>query len=165
LAYVQYQNPPQRGSGFTLIELVIVVIIVAVLGAIALPRFARSIDIHRAETAAKRIVHDLNLARESARAQSASVTVSFDPASDAYTMSGQSDLDHANQQYAVSLRESPFHADLVSAVFDGDAEVVFDGYGLPDSGGTIVLETGHQEVVVELAAETGRSDITASGGK
>ena len=51
-----------RSSAFTLVELIIVVLIIGIIAAVAVPRFSESLMYHRAEAAAKRIQVDLGLA-------------------------------------------------------------------------------------------------------
>lgn len=164
MPYVRYSNLASRKRGFTIIELAIVIVILAVLSAIALPRVAHSIEIHRADTAAQRVLRDLHLARELAQAQSAALTVQFDVANNAYTLNGQNHLDHADQAYTVLLSNNPFRAEIIQADFGGDTTVELDGYGMPDTGGTVTIRAGRRTVTVELDADTGLATITSSGG-
>ena len=59
-------------SGFTLIELVMVLAIIGLITAIAAPRYAASLARYRAESAARRVAADLALARREAAASSSS---------------------------------------------------------------------------------------------
>jgi len=45
---------------------------------------------------------------------------------------------------------------IQSADFDGDAEIIFDAYGNPDSGGTLVIGAGERQITLSVDAETGR---------
>lgn len=147
-----------RGSrAFSLGELLIVVAVTAILAAIAVPRFGSSIAIHRADAAAQRIVADLELARSRARMTSATVQILFNAAGNSYELVGLMDLDHSSENYVVSLAEEPYLARINSAVFDGDGEVLFDGYGAPDSSGTVVIQVGDEVRQVILDANTGRA--------
>jgi general secretion pathway protein H len=148
-----------RSAGFTLIELVIVVMIAAVMTGIAVGRYGQALARYRADSAARRIVADLALARSEAKTTGSNVTVSFDPVSNQYQISTIPGLNNAASGYSVALGETPYHSSLVSAVLGGDAAVVFNGHGVPDSGGTVVVQSGATERTVSLSADTGRATI------
>src|SRR5688500_12739493 len=61
------RRPDGRARGFSLIELVLVVATIAVLSAIAVPKYADAMNRYRVDLAAKRVVADFALARSSAR--------------------------------------------------------------------------------------------------
>ncbi|MCK4343311.1 MAG: prepilin-type N-terminal cleavage/methylation domain-containing protein, partial [Phycisphaerae bacterium] len=149
--------------GFTLLELVMVVAIVAILASVALPRFANTLGRHRIEAAARRVAGDLNLARRQARLSSSDQNVVFDVSAESYQLPGLADLDHPTTGYEVQLDEQPYEVEILSAVFDADAEIIFDGYGIPDSGGSVVLVGGGYQITISVDAESGLAS-TQSGG-
>lgn len=142
---------------FSLIELIFVLAIIGILTALAVPRFGSSIAFQRADMAADRIVADLSLARERAVTTSSSLTVQFKPGSNAYALQGMQHLDRSGDAYDVDLSAEPYEATLVSADFGGDTEVVFDGYGVPDSGGTVIIQVGGETRTITLDAVTARA--------
>ncbi len=142
---------------FSLIELIVVVVVTAILAAIAVPRFGNSMAIHRVDTAAQRIAADLTLAQRRARMTSASQRVVFKPADDTYELIGVNHMDHVDQAYVVSLAAAPYRVEIVSADFGGDSEVNFDGYGAPDSGGTVIIRVGDFLRQIDLDADTGKA--------
>jgi len=148
-----------NANGFSLIELILVVAIVAVLAATAAPRYANALANYQAEVAARRIVADLDLARAEARSAGASRTVTFDVPASTLTITGLADMDRPAEKYTVNLTEEPYHATLVSVNFGGDAKVVFNGYGEPDSGGTVVVRSGHRQITVTLGGDAGKAEI------
>jgi prepilin-type N-terminal cleavage/methylation domain-containing protein len=148
--------------GFSLIELIMVVCILAIMSAVAVPRFAQGRVRFRADAAALRVAGDLKLARQRARQVSASQTVSFDVAVGTYSLTGLADLDHPAATYAVRLREPPYEVEMVSVDFGGDAQLIFDGWGVPDSGGTLVLRGADCAKTITVAAGTGQVTITES---
>jgi len=97
-----------------------VVVIMATLSAIALPRFANAVGNQRLENAGRRVVADLMLARQQAMMRSASVTVTFTTSTDSYQLAGVPHLDRPAEVYEVSLAEDPYQAEIVSAVFGAD---------------------------------------------
>ena len=55
------------GGGFSLLELVVVMVIVAILAAIATPRYGKAVARYRTASAARKIAADLTFARKRAR--------------------------------------------------------------------------------------------------
>ena len=158
---------PQRAShrAFSLIELMIVIAIISVVGAIALPRYSNSLQQYRATLAAKRISTDLQLAQSRARSLSASRTVTFTFAGSSYQLAGETDLKSAGSTYTVQLGDSPYFATVTSAQFGavasvGTASVTFNGFGMPSAAGSITLSRGKRHPkTITLAAQTGAISI------
>jgi len=135
---------------FTLIELVVVVIVIGILAGIAVPRFYGSYQNRRVEAAAYRVRRDLVLAQRQARTASADRTVSFDVDAESYTIAGVAHLDRAGTDYEVQLDGPPYEVQIIAVDLDGDDEVTFDGFGMPDSGGTIVVGTLDDQQTITL---------------
>lgn len=148
-----------RQRAFTLLELVLVLAIITVLAAIAVPRYTAAQQNFRAAAAARRLVADLGLARSRARAQSNSQTVVFNLASSQYQMPGVPDLRNPANTYTVLLGGAPYQARLVSVTFGGTSQVTFDGYGMPNCGGTVVLSAGGVQRTVVLDANSGKANV------
>lgn len=146
---------PRVGRAFSLHELVIVLAIITVLGAIAVPRYSSAISRQRAESAAKRIAADLNMARQRAVHGSQGTTVTF--TGSGYVITGARHLDHWAQVYQVDLDADPYKARILAAEFGGDAVVKFDIHGSPDSGGAVVVSAGGWQHTVTLSESTGES--------
>ena len=144
---------------FTYIELVTVVIIIAILGAIVAPRFVASLSFHRVEAAARRIKTDLELARQHARTTGASQTVKFLPETDSYILIGMDHLDHPDQTYSVDISAVPYEATIVSAVFGAAAVLIFDGYGVPSTAGDVVVQAGASKRTISVDPVTGKVTI------
>jgi prepilin-type N-terminal cleavage/methylation domain-containing protein len=144
---------------FTLAELVIVVLIIGILAASTGPRFSDAVHAFRADAAAKRIKLDLELVQRYARMKTASKTVQFSIANNSYTVPGMPGLDHASADYVVHLSDTSYATTLVSADLGGDANVVFNGYGVPDSGGTAVIRSGEYSRTISLDATSGKVTI------
>src|SRR3954468_24220391 len=94
---------PRRALAFSLFELLFVIAIIAIVAAMAMPRYGRSVARYRAECAAKRVAADLALARSTAKAVSAERIVTFNTVAGSYTLGAVRHLDHSSAPYTVTL--------------------------------------------------------------
>jgi len=129
---------------------VVVLTIIGVLAAIAVPRYAEADARQRVDAAARRIVADLALARAKAYTSGETVTVTFDGPADLLLGPGMTSLDKSSSDYTVDFAEAPYRAQLIAADFGGVPAVNFDGYGMPDSGGSVVVKVGRYTKTVVL---------------
>jgi prepilin-type N-terminal cleavage/methylation domain-containing protein len=146
--------------GFTLVELVLVAAIIAVLSAVALPRYSSSLANFRVKTAARRIAVDIATAQAHARAASASKRIDFSPGEPTYTVVGIAGLSGA-ATYTVNLADEPYRCGLkvtYSAAGSGN-RITFNGYGWPDRGATFEVTSGSAKRTVTLDATTGATSI------
>ncbi len=146
-------------GGFSLFELMIVLAILAIVGAMVVPRYAAASGRYRADLAARRIVADLELVRTRAKVSGASLTAIFSPPDNRYRIPGISAPNHPTSAYIVELDEAPYRAQIVSANFGNLKRVTFDGWGLPDNGGTVVVRVGVTDRTVVLDADTGKASV------
>ena len=142
----------QSRSGFTLVEVVTVALVLGILAAAAAPAFVGSLMYHRVESAAVRLKNDLELARQTAITKSATHSLQFTTAT-AYRITNLDSLDHPGQPYQVDLAEAPYTVDVPSVDFSGLTSVDFNGHGIPSSAGTIVLQAGEHGRQVDLDAQ------------
>jgi prepilin-type N-terminal cleavage/methylation domain-containing protein len=171
IAHPTYRSPRQAlanfgnrisscAAGFTVIELVVVMLVMSILAAAATPAFIDSLLFHRVESAARRVKADLELARHTARLTSAAQAVTF--SGNTYTLSaGVDSFDVPGTSYVVDLSASPYELSSVAADFAGDPEITFDGYGTASSGGAVVLGTRNHECTVTLDAANGSVTISS----
>jgi prepilin-type N-terminal cleavage/methylation domain-containing protein len=86
--------------GFTLVELVVVVLLIGIMAGIAGPRYGQSLASFRADCAARRIAADLRLAAYYAQRSSVAETVDFDAATHSYAFSGMRHVDRPRASLA-----------------------------------------------------------------
>lgn len=145
--------------GFTLVELIIVIFIVGILAAAAMPASARLVERYRADAAAQRIVADVARTQSLAYSTSTTQTMVFTVAQNRYQILGLRDLDKAAATYTVNLSNEPYRVTLVSANFSGTSQVVFNGYGQPAAGGTVVISVGGLQRTITVDATSGKGSI------
>ncbi len=147
--------------GVTAVELVVVVLILAILAAAAAPRYVDNLMRARVDAAARRIVADLAAAQARARATSGNQTVTFvvPPQGSQYRIVGMNDPDHPGTAYAVDLAASPYQVTLNAVNLGNDTTLVFNGYGVPDSSGTIVVQAGNYTKTVTIDSSTGMARV------
>ncbi len=155
----RYDNHRNNARAFSLLELVMIIAIIAIVSAIAVPRYGNSLARYHAEVTARRVVADLGLAQAMARTTTSAVTVTFEVQNNRYELQGVEAADDPGQDASLTLSAPPYYAQLVAAVFGGDEVVIFDGYGMPDSGGSVDITAGGVTKTIQLDPETGRAVV------
>ena len=147
------------GRAFTLIELVLVLVIIGIMGAIAMPKYASAVSRYRADAAARRIASDLGYARSLAIATSTSTSVQFHCDTSTYQIAAVADPDHGGV-FTVALANDPYLASFSSATAVSNAFIVtYNGYGIPTSTPTIVVTSGSTSRTVTIAPDIGTATV------
>ena len=149
----------RSASAFTLAEVTIVIFIIALLAAVAIPRYALAEARYRVAMAEQRILADLALAQAVAKTSSAGQSVSFNVASNNYQMTGYAGPLGGTVQstYTVSLAADPYQATLVSASFNSTTQLTYTRFGQPSSGGTVVVQVGAYQKTITVDPNTGKA--------
>ncbi len=148
-----------RMRGFSLLELVLVLGILVTISAIVVPRYGTAVARYRADATARRVVADLGFARAMAYETSRIQVVDFKLWSDQVVIPFAAGLDSASSFYVTNLRDEPYRGRLVYASFAGDPIVVFNIYGIPDSGGEVIIGVGNTQRRIVLDADTGEASV------
>lgn len=148
-----------RARGFSLLELLLVLGILVTFAGLAIPRYGDAVFRHQADLAARRVVTDLRQAQSYAKTTSSTCTVSYYVDTEQYQLTNVPSFDGQPGDYIVDLSVDPYHAKLTSADFGGATQVIFNGWGLPNSAGTVIIEVGSEQRTVVVDGETGEVTI------
>jgi prepilin-type N-terminal cleavage/methylation domain-containing protein len=148
-----------RGRGFTLTELLIVVMLIAVLAAVAIPMALDTDDI-QASAAARKITGDLQYAQNQAIATQTPITVTFSASGDSYQLSNASGIlvhpiNKSSYVVSFSTQRELSRVDVLSADFGGTSAVTFDEMGAPGAGGSVAIQAGARTLTLNVADVTG----------
>ena len=148
----------RKASGFTFVELALVVAIFAIVGAIAVPRFSNAAVRYKLDVAAKRLISDVELAQQEAIATSSTCTLTFNYFASSYTITRLDDAGSTITVASVSLSSSPYDLTGIAASIAGNIStpIKFDGYGKPNGSGTIQLRVKSEKRILKLDGISGK---------
>jgi Tfp pilus assembly protein FimT len=131
--------------------------VIAVLAAIAAPRYAMASARYRADWTARRIAADIGLAQTLAGATGSSKTVHFSVQDNTVQVIGASGLDGASTStYRVALSDPPYEARLMSVTLPNSTDIAFNGWGQVNHGGTVVLRVGQEQRTLTVDGSSGK---------
>ena len=145
-------------QGFTLIELIIVIILLGIIGAIASTRLTDISSNMRVSSAINQIISDIELTKELALAKSSNMTITFDINLEEYTIreNGSLVIDYPGSENGViKLTDGIFSStDLTSVNLNGSNIINFDKWGNVLNSGTILLNEDYTISVSKLSVVT-----------
>lgn len=154
-----HHAPRINRRGVTLVELVIVLLVIGIVSAAAVPKYAASLSRFRVDMAAQRIARDLAFVKRQAISNSTTATVQFVPATETYSVSGVAGIDRRGTGFSVDLAVDPYRVDVTSASFNGGQTISFDRYGAPSAGGQVVVAIGGYQQTITVESSTGRATV------
>ncbi|MCC6322032.1 MAG: prepilin-type N-terminal cleavage/methylation domain-containing protein [Phycisphaerales bacterium] len=148
----------QSRPAFTLLEVVIVLIIVAVLATLASLRYAGSLDRYRLDGASRRIIAEVSRAQVEARTTSASQTVRFNISGSTVAVLSADDILNSRAGRVVSLADDPYRAAMAVNGLASNV-LTFNAFGDPSGGGIITLTRNGLSAAVAIDASSGRAYV------
>ncbi len=134
---------------FTLVELTVVLSLIAIVSAVAIPRYWSSIARYRVDLAARRVAADLSLAQTRARTTGQFRNVVFAASNAAYALPEETSFNTNTGSQTVDLSADPYYVSFNAfTTTDGGRRITFDGFGQPAQGLNLsLLCVGHQRTV------------------
>ena len=127
----------RKDSGFTLLELMVVIGIVGILSAIAIPSYFQWLPRHRVGSAARTVMSTLEFARINAVKTNADVAVIFDWANERLTVdSGGTTLRTRQMPNDVHLQDMGL-----------GSPVTFNGHGFSSDSGQVRVENNKNDTL------------------
>lgn len=148
---------------FTLLELVVVASILAVLAAIAAPRFGDATARARLDAAASRIESEVDSAVARARASTTPLTIRARIVGDALVISEQG-APVGDELAVIALAEAPYRADILAVDPLVTSSLDISAWGELSGGMTIRLGVGRLRRDVTLGAGGAVSAAVVVGG-
>ena len=144
-----------RHRAFSMIELVIVLVIVGVTAAIAVPRYANSIQRTKVDGAARRMAADIERLRDRARAQGREQRMYI--ASAGYVLVTTDDKGNSVKE-SVDLSRDPYGV-VVTPVVVSDRGLTFDSLGRANEPLVVYVTQGEASRGVMFDPVTGRAEV------
>ena len=159
----------RKDSGFSLMELMTAIAILAILAAIAIPGYIGWLPNYRLRSAARDLQSTMQLARLRAVRENADVVVSFDTVNDDYEafvdngegaggIAGNGSRDGTER--IVQNGEMPAGVDLLNTTFG--AAPAFNSRGLPNGSGDVYTKNSQNRFMGISLSITGNSRIIES---
>ena len=143
----------QARRGFSLVELIVVIVIIASLGAIAAPRFASADVSYRTSGAAHQLADAIRDAATQARNRSTSVRIRISASSDNFSAAVQSPLEYIA---LFNTTDRPFNIEIIEVKFaDSSSFLTVNGFGVYSTSVNIKVGVGKAIQTVMVDADAG----------
>jgi prepilin-type N-terminal cleavage/methylation domain-containing protein len=152
-----------RGQGFSLVELIIVIVVMGILAAMVVPEMAGRGDM-TALSAARRTMADVEYAQNLAITSQADVFVTFDTTGNWYKLTNAGgDIEHPvihSPNFVVDFDtlNGAEGVKLSNVTFPSN-KFKFDMLGAPDNAGSVRVTCSSRSYIVSVAAVTGRVSV------
>jgi len=160
----EFERPIRSHAGFTLIEIIVVMVILSIAALLAVPMLGNAADF-QVKSAAAQIASDLDYARGLAVTHQKVFSVVFDPSKETYKIQ-----DVSGNLVSHPVRPGGFHVDFTrdsrlsrvnisDADFDGDTTLTFDYLGAPYSGSGTAVPLNAGSITLQADQFTFRENV------
>jgi len=129
----------KKNRGFTLMELMIVIAIIAIMASIAIPNFIGWLPERRLDAGAQDILQGLQKSRSKAIMTNRNVIVTFDAAANSFIAFVDEDANGAQEAGERTVVDSDMPAGVVFDEPGFGAAVTFNNRGIPSTSGVLTL--------------------------
>ncbi len=165
-----YPKKPGNIKGFTLIEVIMVIVIIGILIRVAVPRF-NAFYAAKLSGALKKVVSDIRYTQQLAVSGHDTYSMIFDVANNTYEVRRVSDNSLAVDPFSrgslqINFNTSPQYngIDITSVNFGGTSTLRFTWEGVPQSGSGVNLSSDGS-IAFSYQGNTGTIYVTANTGK
>lgn len=149
-------------GGFTLIEIVVVIVLLGIITIVAVPQFTNTLASKRLYDAIEKLNDDLNYCRDYAISQHTNTYIRFGIANNRYRLfygdtyaTRVALYDPARSSAAWFTINSVYTNVSLQSVSFASNIISFDWWGTPSEGGSVVLTNGTNTHTISVSAETG----------
>jgi len=136
-------------AGFTLIELIMVISIMAIIASTAALSFRSSLCLSQLQGAADRLISDLYLVRNQALKDQQDRTLQIDIINNTYSAL-QVPESFSPGDISVCLSEPPYQVEGIACRIQGKNQVTFDANGRASPSGYIDLSAGRHKITIKI---------------
>lgn len=147
-------------NGFSFVEIMMVLLIIGIIAAVAVPKWHASIAGYRADLASAKLVADLKFASIKARTSSREITIEFFAAGsdeeNTWLFAAVDDPQSPGQPLQVDIGDAPWEAELSVA----PTSITFNIQGVPTTSGSWTVNSGTAyQRTVTIQQGTGEIEI------
>ena len=159
----EHRREHHRHHGYSLMEMVIVMLTLGIVAAVAVPRYTASLNRYRTQVAVQRLAQDIELCRRHARFTSQNVTLTVSFGKSFYRISSVDSPLRPGNPYEVIIGDEGTNG-AICPVVNGvvssgsrsttpDLTITFDRYGNPLQSAEIGIRYGSSTGIVQLSTE------------
>ena len=156
----------RKQTGISILEVMVVISMVAILSAVAVPNYIAWLPKYRLSTSVRNVLSDLEYARGMAIKENASAVVEFDTANNTYWLwlddgatANKDNWTQDSDEPTERIRRAAPGISITAADFSGNPRIRFTGNGLPEvqtvppslGGGSVTLANKSNSRAVVLS--------------